>query len=199
MNDQTALEEIVLNLQEDFNDDLFNYLIKRVEPLIMSTVKRYYHPQLDKEDLYQECVIALHRAVLKYKIETKAYFISFFRTSMKYHVLQIIRAYNTQKRGSGNSWLDISLNQETSSKNEVSRCNDKYFNSKNLNGEEFTLVKEIFVDYLSSLDEKEGKYINLCMTGHSVKEISEKTGSSIAQTRYLHRKCRQKFDDLLLD
>ncbi|MBG9987467.1 sigma-70 family RNA polymerase sigma factor [Aerococcaceae bacterium DSM 111176] len=198
-DDQSSLEEIVLSLQEDFNEELFGYLIKRVEPLIRSTVRRYTQQHIEFDDLYQECVIALYQAVLKYDINKKSYFVSYYAVLVRRHILTLIKKYYTAKRGLGKSWMDISMNDPFYQSDYSRETLENYIKSTVLTGEDISVVKEVFEDYVSNLEDKEGYHIYLCAKGHSIKEISDETGYTLNQTRYLHRKYRQNFDDLLFD
>ncbi|MBG9982447.1 sigma-70 family RNA polymerase sigma factor [Aerococcaceae bacterium DSM 111020] len=194
MNKETTLETIVLQLQAEFDEELFSYLVKRVQPLVFSTIKKYRQPYIDKDDLYQEAIIALYKAVEKYDIQFKAYFIGYYRMVMKHHIQRNIKRHLAAKRGSGESWKDISLEADLS-KNKDSTLNvADTLKSDTISGEDYSLAREIFDDYISRLDEEEEQFVYLKVTGHSLPEIAEKINLSLAQTRYLSRKCRIKFD-----
>lgn len=61
--------ELLLSVQSG-SQDAFNEIIRRFEPLIQSLVTRYMSDglfsQSDREDLYQEAVIALYSAAMSY-------------------------------------------------------------------------------------------------------------------------------------
>lgn len=198
-DDQTTLEEIVLSLQEDFDEELFRYLISRVKPLIRSTIAHYDQQYIEYDDLYQECVITLHRAVLGYKVETKAYFISYYRMRVRHHLQRLFKKYYAEKRGQGKSWLNVSLSAKLFQNDSNSNSFESAIKSSVPTGEEISIVKEVFESYVSKLEKRESYHVYLSAKGHTVKEISEKTGLTLNQTRYVHRKCRQKFDDFLVD
>ncbi len=199
MNKETTLETIVLQLQTEFDEELYRYLIKRVEPLIFSTMKQYRQPYIDKDDLYQEAIIALDTAVKKYDIKFKSYFIGYYRMVMRHHIQRNIKHHFAAKRGSGESWKYIPLEVDSSTNKDDKLNIINTLKSDSLTGEDYSLAKEIFDDYITRLDNREKKFMYFKVTGHSLREIAKKLDLSINQATYLSRKCRMKLDEAVFN
>lgn len=82
-------EEILKDIKEgkDINNNMY-LLYKQNLPLMRSFGSRYI-AFMGEEDYYQECYIALHKAVQGYDIKSKCNFIAYLKTTLTRHLTRI--------------------------------------------------------------------------------------------------------------
>lgn len=195
--EEWTLEDIVIALQNEFNEDLFNHLVVRLNPLLKSIAKHFKQPFLSAEDLYQESLIALLTAIDKYDSELNAYFIVFCRTTVKHHLLRMLRYFYAAKRGSGDSWREYLVVPHYTNNDGDTYTQIDFATSKEDDGEMQVMLNDLYYRFINVLAEEEANYINYLTIGLSNEEISKIMGITDRKAQYLRRRCRQKLDDLI--
>lgn len=62
-------------------------IIKRLQPLIISSIKRYYYNKNEFEDLIQEGNLKILESIILYDEDKKIYFLGYIKTMLKYMYL----------------------------------------------------------------------------------------------------------------
>lgn len=96
------LEDTTLvKLCQEGSEEAFEKLLIKYRPFILSAISEQamiYFQGLDQEDLYQECVLVLYKAVNSYTFNTNATFYTYYKKSLKNLFSQLYRKFSTDKR-----------------------------------------------------------------------------------------------------
>ena len=84
------------------------YLLNKYKILVSARVKRYYLAGATREDLVQEGMIGLYRAIMSYSKQKSTSFSAFASVCIKRRLLSAIRAANRQKHQPLNSYVSLS-------------------------------------------------------------------------------------------
>ncbi|HFI0464221.1 TPA: sigma-70 family RNA polymerase sigma factor [Streptococcus suis] len=91
MFDDLSNEEIVVRLQECFDDALFEELHYRFKPMFQKSIRDYRIRNFDDEDYLQEGRISLHEAIKHFDSKQKYYFSSYFHRIYKNNLINHLR------------------------------------------------------------------------------------------------------------
>lgn len=171
--DYVITKEIISSAkQNDYNsikiiiDNYFNY-IKLKE-------KKYFVIGAEKEDLYQEGLIGLYKAIKNYDFCKNSSFSKFAKMCINRQILTAIKTANRKKHNPLN--FSISLNADKEEKITARKTNSYKFVELNLNPEELILQKEqkgIYLNFIEkNLSDFEKKVLNLYSKGKTYQEIA---------------------------
>lgn len=99
-------EEILTQIQAGEKEAL-DYLMNRYKALVYSKAKALYLIGADKEDLIQEGMIGLYKAILDFKKERKVTFYLFAELCISRQMYSAIKHFNTKKNQPLNESLSI--------------------------------------------------------------------------------------------
>ncbi|WXR60429.1 sigma-70 family RNA polymerase sigma factor [Peptostreptococcaceae bacterium AGR-M142] len=156
-NDYNAIKMII--------DSYYNY-IKLKE-------NKYFVIGAEKEDLYQEGLIGLYKAIKNYDFSKNNSFSKFAKMCINRQIISAIKTANRKKHHPLN--FSISLNTDKDEKITVGKFDSYKFFDSNLNPEELVLQKEQKGIYLEFIDKNlsnfEKKVLNLYSKGKTYEEI----------------------------
>lgn len=147
--------------------EAFNEIIRRYEPLIQSSIGRYLSDELfsqsDRDDLYQEAIIALYNAAMSYDLEQSEV------TFGLYAKICLNNSLNSALRGRRRQYCaeSVPLNDEVPAADSSSAFDETYADAG-------LLLKKID-DILSCY---ERKVLRLFIHGYSHRYIAESLGKS---------------------
>ena len=173
-------EELVLKSRAgDVN--ALEYLISKYSDYIKLKAKNYYLIGADGEDIYQEGMIGLYKAIRDYEQEKLSNFKSFADLCITRQILTAISTASRQKHIPLNSY--VSLNKPLYKDNEERTLIDTIEEEKNkdpmdifIGRENLESIKKIMEQILSPL---EIKVLNLYVDGLTYEEISREIGKDI--------------------
>ena len=173
-------EELVLKSRAgDVN--ALEYLISKYSNYIKLKAKNYYLIGADGEDIYQEGMIGLYKAIRDYEQEKLSNFKSFADLCITRQILTAISTASRQKHIPLNSY--VSLNKPLYKDNEERTLIDTIEEEKNkdpmdifIGRENLESIKKIMEQILSPL---EIKVLNLYVDGLTYEEISREIGKDI--------------------
>lgn len=99
-------EEILTKIQAGEKEAL-DYLMNRYKTLVYSKTKTLYLIGADKEDLVQEGMIGLYKAILNFKKERGVTFYSFAELCISRQMYSAIKRSNTKKNQPLNDYLSM--------------------------------------------------------------------------------------------
>jgi RNA polymerase sporulation-specific sigma factor len=79
--------ERLLNLSKKGDTKAKEQLLSKLEPLILSSIRRYYYKPYMYEDLIQEGYEVVLDSIEEYDPDRKVYFLGFVKLRLKYHYL----------------------------------------------------------------------------------------------------------------
>ena len=168
-------EELVYFAQKGDNISCEN-LLEKYKSLVRSVTRMFFITGADNEDLLQEGMIGLYKAVLSFSSEKNILFSSYAEICIKRQVLSAIKTANRMKHMPLNSY--ISINKEDEEGNTI----DERYNFS-INSDDVTDPEEIAINHEtnekfhqvieSTLSEFEKKVLYLFFNGDSYAEIAK--------------------------
>ena len=165
-------EDVVL-LAQDGNKYATENIILRYKNSVYAISSGYYMNGFDKEDIIQEGMIGLYRAIINYK-PGKASFKTFAVLCITRKIVSVLKSAKRHKHIPLNS--SLSLDNELFTDNEIQFINYFHELEKN-NPEEIIISKENLLLYeekiKNTLSKLELNVLSLHISGHTYKQISQ--------------------------
>lgn len=152
-------------------------LLQKYKNLVKSIANKYHIKGADKEDILQEGMIGLYKAIRDYDIDKNVYFNIFARKCIARQIITAVRNANRQKNKPLNEYLsfdDINIEEDY----------EKFIDEENpetifIRKEQNTQLNE---NLKKILTRREYLVLNLFLKGYSHKEISKKLGITVRGT-----------------
>ncbi len=166
-------ENVELVRQGDM--DALDYLIHKYKNFVRSKARTYFLIGADKEDIVQEGMIGLYKAIRDFKGDKLSSFKVFAELCITRQIITAIKTATRQKHIPLNSYvsLDKPIYEDESDRTLM----DVISETKVSNPEQLVISKEEFTDIESNLHEilsdLERKVLALYLDGKSYQEISE--------------------------
>ncbi len=154
-------------------------LVARYRSFVRGKARSYFLAGADRDDVMQEGMIGLCKAIRDYKADRQSTFRSFAELCVTRQLITAIKAASRQKHGPLNSY--VSLQRSTSTEDEGDRVLSDILAAREvcdpaeivINAWEARTIKEGFTDALSSF---ESDVLVLYSQGRSYCEIAERLG-----------------------
>ena len=177
-NQQTD-EELIARLRSG-DSQVMDYLLEKYKNLVRSKAKSMYILGADKEDLIQEGMIGLFKAVRNYDFGRDACFYTFADLCISRQMYSAVRASNCQKHLSLNTYISLNSAPYGENGEETMVLADVMSRGEGSNPEELFLDKER-VSYLEKkieeeLSDFEKEVLDLYLIGMSYSQIAKVLG-----------------------
>lgn len=192
MSDEELLEAI------DNNDKkALEFLICKYKDLVNSKVNKYFIIGAEKEDIVQEGLIGLYKAIKDYKKGKQSSFKSFANLCVERQLITAIKSSNRQKHMPLNSYLSLNMtayeNEEGNNETqimEVLETNTIEDPLDTITKKEYILNVENVID--NSLSDFEKKVLNRYIQGESYIKIAEKLDTPVKSVDNAIQRIRKK-------
>ena len=192
MSDEELLEAI---REKDTN--ALNFLICRYKDLVNSKVNKYFIIGAEKEDIIQEGLIGLYKAIKDYKEDKQNSFKSFANLCIERQLITAIKSSNRQKHMPLNSYLSLNM---TAYENEDENNETQIMDVLETNIIEDPLDKITKKEYMSdvesvidnSLSDFEKKVLNRFIQGESYVKIAERLDAPVKSVDNAIQRIRKK-------
>ena len=170
-------EELIVQLR-DGDHAITDYIMEKYKNLVRSKAQSMYILGADREDLIQEGMIGLFKAVTSYQEEKNTSFSTFAYLCVQRKIYTTITAFNRKKHIPLNT--AISLFEQKNQEEELSL--DEILETPEETPEEMMLRKEELNDYYKMLDQNLSKFEKQVMyhylNGETYTTIAKKLGKS---------------------
>lgn len=193
MNEEVTLEvnnhQRFLNLEDEQivilvhggDSEALDYLIHKYRNFVRAKAKSYFLIGADKEDIIQEGMIGLYKAIRDFKEDKLSSFKAFAELCITRQIITAIKTATRQKHIPLNSY--ISLDKPIFDEESDRTLMDVISGAKLLNPEELIISREELTrieDKMSEiLSDLEQKVLSRYLDGQSYQEISEELNRSI--------------------
>ncbi len=168
-------DEELVSLSRNGNEKAENELLERYKDTVMKISRGYFIIGGELEDIVQEGMIGLYKAIKNFKTDKNATFKTFAITCIKHQIQTAIKKANTKK----NLPLSNSVSLQSFSENE-----EEEFLPVNLifqvSPDEKIIGRENYKDLIETikqtLSKKEFEVLKYYLRGYSYKEIAEFLG-----------------------
>lgn len=177
--DSMTDEEIVVSAKGG-DEIATDFIIEKYKNFVKSRARTYFLIGADKEDIIQEGMIGLYKAIRDYDIKKSASFRGFAEICITRQIITAIKTATRQKHIPLNSY--ISLNKPAYDDDTEQMMIDMIAENENLNPEEIMISRERFSSILEKMSEVLSKYewevLKLFLDGKSYGEIAKKLKKS---------------------
>ena len=172
-------DEELINQVKNGDKNALEYLISKYKEMVESKVNKYFIIGAEKEDIVQEGLIGLYKAIKDYKVDKQNSFKSFANLCIERQLITAIKSSNRQKHMPLNSYLSLNMpvynNEDENNETELLEI----FNSNVVEDPLDTITKrEYYSDVESVIDTSlssfEKKVLNRYVQGESYVQIAEK-------------------------
>jgi len=199
MTNKQGEEEIISRAQQD-NKLAIEDLINKNMDIVYAKAKYFFIKGLDKDDVIQEGMVGLYKAIRDYKFEREASFRGFCQLCVHRQLVSAIKRANRQKHIPLNTStsLDKTINYDDS----TGRSFNEILPDKEENLEEKFIFKEIlaliFKDMEEELTELEREVFMEYLDSKSYQEISLNLQVNIKTVDNALQRARKKLDHIKL-
>lgn len=191
MEDSKIIEEI-----KQGDEYALTYLLKKYQELVNMKINKYFMIGAEKEDIAQEGMIGLYKAIQNYNLEKQNSFKSFANICIERQLITAIKTSNRQKHLPLNSYL--SLNTSAYDNNDESSVEliDTFNGKQSEDPLEMMMQKEHFAEVENavnkSLSQFEKQVLDKFMKGKSYVRIAEELNSPVKSVDNAIQRIRKK-------
>ena len=190
MND----EDLILKIKSGDNEAL-NYLIDKYKEVVNMKVSRYFIIGAEKEDIIQEGLIGLYKAIKNYDTEKQNSFKSFANLCIERQLITAIKSSNRQKHMPLNSYLSLNMSAYDDTDDETSVY--EIFDANLIEDPLDTITKKEYYQNVETVIEKslstfEKQVLNELVNGNSYMAIAEKLNSPVKSIDNAIQRIRKK-------
>ena len=167
-------EEIVLDAKDNDNEDALVYLINKYRNFVRAKARSYFLIGADREDIIQEGMIGLYKAIRDFRNDKLSSFRAFAELCVTRQIITAIKTATRQKHIPLNSY--VSLNKPIYDEDSDRTLLDVLSGTKISDPEELVISREEFIDIEEKMGEilsdLEWKVLMSYLDGKSYQEIA---------------------------
>lgn len=190
-------DDELLELINKKDTDALDFLICKYKDLVNSKVNKYFIIGAEKEDIVQEGLIGLYKAIKDYKPDKQNSFKSFANLCIERQLITAIKSSNRQKHMPLNSYLSLNMTAfENENGNNDTQIVDVLENTviedplDTITKKEYFSSVENVID--SSLSDFEKKVLNRYVQGESYVKIAERLDAPVKSVDNAIQRIRKK-------
>lgn len=190
-------DDELLELINKKDTDALYFLICKYKDLVNSKVNKYFIIGAEKEDIVQEGLIGLYKAIKDYKPDKQNSFKSFANLCIERQLITAIKSSNRQKHMPLNSYLSLNMTAfENEDGNNDTQIVDVLENTviedplDTITKKEYFSSVENVID--SSLSDFEKKVLNRYVQGESYVKIAERLDAPVKSVDNAIQRIRKK-------
>ncbi len=187
-------DEELLSLIKSGNKEALDYLLNKYKELVYMKVSKYFMIGAERDDIFQEGMIGLYKAIKSYKEEKHNSFKTFANMCIERQLITAIKTSNRQKHMPLNSYL--SLNTSTYEEDEDKTLLD-VLNNKMVEDPLDTITKKEYYKTVEnaidkSLSDFEKQVLIKFINGESYVKIAEDLESPVKSIDNAIQRIRKK-------
>lgn len=194
-------EELILRIR-DGEEKITDYIMEKYKNLVRSKAGSMYILGADREDLIQEGMIGLFKAIRDYDIGRDASFATFADLCVARQMYTAVKAAGRKKHAPLNSYVSLYAGNGSDKTEEEKKLLDSLVSRDEQNPEELLIdrenVERIEKAIESELSSFERQVLDLYLTGMKYTEIARVLGKDDKSTDNALQRCRSKIRKALL-
>ena len=188
-------DEDLINIIKSSDKQALNYLIEKYQDLVNMKVSKYFMVGAEKEDIIQEGLIGLFKAIKNYNEDKQNSFKTFANLCIERQLITAIKTSNRQKHSPLNFYL--SLNNSAYENDESENSLLDIFNSKLIEDPLDTVTKKEYYNNIEiaiekSLSSFEKQVLTRYINGESYVKIAEKLNTPVKSIDNAIQRIRRK-------
>ena len=202
-NYEAETDEQLVELIVSGDSEAMDYLMNKYKNLVRSRARTLFLVGADKEDLIQEGMIGLYKAIRDYDTEKNVSFRNFAELCISRQMYSAIKGSNTQKNQPLNNYISIdSMEMSGDSESPLEQLFGINF-EKNKNPEQLVLDKEAanVLEYtlVGHLSEMEKKVLHFYMKDMNYNQIATALGKEPKAVDNALQRIKKKLTQVLLE
>lgn len=173
-------DEELLEMVKNGDGNVTEFILKKYRNFVRAKSRTYFLIGADREDIIQEGMIGLYKAIRDYKPESGSSFRSFADLCITRQIITAIKTATRQKHIPLNSY--VSLNRPAYEDEGENTLLDTVIEKHRFDPEEIMINKERFQfleeKLFTSLSKYESKVLKRYISGHSYTDIADELGKS---------------------
>lgn len=189
-------DEEIVEVVRKGDDDALEYLIHKYKNFVRAKSRSYFLVGADREDIVQEGMIGLFKAIRDYKEDKLSSFKAFAELCITRQIITAIKTATRQKHIPLNSYvsLDKPIYDEESDRTLL----DVISETKGTDPEEMIISQEEYIDIELKISELlsdlERKVLSLYLDGRSYQEISEQLNRHVKSIDNALQRVKRKLE-----
>lgn len=188
-------DEDIIGLIKNGDEQALSFLLEKYKDLVNAKAGKYYMIGSEREDMIQEGMIGLFKAIKDFKLEKQNTFKTFANICIERQMITAIKSSNRQKHMPLNSYL--SLNTSAYDNDEDSNELIDTFNSKTIEDPLETITKKEYYKEVEdvidkSLSKFEKQVLNRYIKGESYIVIANKLEAPVKSVDNAIQRIRKK-------
>ncbi|MEK4027354.1 MULTISPECIES: RNA polymerase sporulation sigma factor SigH [Bacillaceae] len=196
---ETLQDEQLIELVHSGNSDALDYLIHKYKNFVRAKARSYFLIGADREDIVQEGMIGLYKAIRDYREDKLTTFKAFAELCITRQIITAIKTATRQKHIPLNSY--ISLDKPIYDEESDRTLMDVITGAKIMNPEELIINREQFSSIEDKMNELlsdlERKVLALYLDGQSYQEISEELNRHVKSIDNALQRVKRKLERYL--
>ncbi|MGG3636641.1 RNA polymerase sporulation sigma factor SigH [Niallia circulans] len=192
-------DEVLVELVHQGESDALDYLIQKYRNFVRAKARSYFLIGADKEDIVQEGMIGLYKAIRDFKEDKLSSFKAFAELCITRQIITAIKTATRQKHIPLNSY--VSLDKPIYDEESDRTLMDIISGAKVLDPEELIINQEeydhIEIKMSELLSDLERKVLSLYLDGQSYQEISEELNRHVKSIDNALRRVKRKLERYL--
>jgi RNA polymerase sigma factor, sigma-70 family len=195
MSLQEMTDEQLLEALRNGQEEITDYLMEKYKALVLKQAKTLYLIGGENDDLIQEGMIGLFKAVRDYREEKDTSFYHFARLCISRQMYHAIEASNRKKHAPLNGYLSIDFKEETT------MMPEETIHTQNTDPEQIFIEQETMQNMcrklMESLSKMERDVLTDYLEGMDYQAIAEKMGKTPKAIDNALQRIRRKVKDQL--
>ena len=189
-------EEVLGRIKDDQYDEAMCYLISKYRNFVRAKARSYFLIGADREDIVQEGMIGLYKAIRDFRNDKQASFRAFAELCVTRQIITAIKTATRQKHIPLNSY--VSLNKPIYDEESDRTLLDVLSGVKVTDPEELVISHEEFADIEAKMEdilsELEWRVLMSYLDGKSYQEISQELGRHVKSIDNALQRVKCKLD-----
>lgn len=195
-------EELVKLIKQDNNKEALEYLLDKYKELVNMKVGKYFIIGAEREDMIQEGMIGLYKAVQNFEGDKQSSFKSFANMCIERQMITAIKTSNRQKHMPLNGYL--SLNSSAGEEDDDGKDLMEIFNANLIEDPLETITKKEYYKNIEntidkSLSEFEKQVLKRFINGESYEQIATKLDTQAKSVDNAIQRIRKKAIKNIID
>lgn len=187
-------DEEIIKIIRNGDKNALDYIINKYKDIVSIKVSKYFIIGAEKDDIIQEGLIGLYKAIRSFDIEKENSFKTFANLCIERQLITAIKTSNRQKHMPLNSYLSLNMSayedEEADTIIDVFESNLAEDPLDTITKKEYYLSVESAID--KSLSDFEKKVLNRFAKGESYVQIAEKLNTPVKSIDNAIQRIRKK-------
>lgn len=193
---QNLEDEQIIEQIKQGDEEALSYILEKYKNLVNIKVNKYFMVGAEKEDVVQEGMIGLFKAIKSYNSEKQNSFKSFANICIERQLITTIKSSNRQKHIPLNSYLSLNTAAYDNNEDDSVELIDT-FNSNTIEDPLETIMKQEYYNEVETavnknLSKFEKQVLDRYLKGESYVKIAEKLDSPVKSIDNAIQRIRKK-------